>query len=80
MHLVRYQGNLLKVHEKINFEPEELIFQRWLSLFEETAKNFFDSNDLKKICLKARMIGGTLFGRLNETDLEVPGFPPSDFF
>ena len=75
-----YKGNLLKVHQKLDTELNEKLFREWLTLFESAAGKHFKNSELKKICLKARMIGGTLFGRIHETQLEVPGFPPSDLF
>ena len=75
-----YKGNPLlihqKLHEKTPFTEEQ--FTRWLSLFEETANEFFEGKELKAIKRKARMIGGTLYGRLLDRELEVPGFNAFD--
>ena len=71
-----YKGNPLLIHQKLH-EKEVLTesqFKRWLELFESTADDFFQDKELKSIKRKARMIGGTLYGRLLEKDLEVPGF------
>ena len=72
-----YKGNPLLVHQKLHekFPLTEEMFVRWLNLFEETLKEFLGEG-AKKAIIKARIIGGTLFGRLMEKDLEVPGFPP----
>ena len=71
-----YKGNPLlihqKLHEKSPFTEEQ--FSRWLSLFETTAEGYFEGKELKAIKRKARMIGGTLYGRLLAKELEVPGF------
>lgn len=71
-----YKGNPLLIHQKLHekeaFSEEQ--FNRWLSLFEETADKFFEGKELKGIKRKARMIGGTLYGRLLDKELEVPGF------
>ena len=76
-----YKGNPLLIHQKLENGINEENFIRWLTLFEETANDFFEDKELKKICLKARMIGGTLYGRIiNNGNLEIPGFPPADMF
>ena len=72
-----YKGNPLLVHQKLHQRDEmtEAMFKRWLELFEITMKKFLGEG-AKQAIVKARIIGGTLFGRLLEKDLEVPGFPP----
>lgn len=73
-----YKGNPLLIHQKLH-EKEKLtekMFVRWLELFEFTMKEYI-GDDAGKAVVKARIIGGTLFGRiLDSPDLEVPGFPP----
>jgi hemoglobin len=71
-----YKGNLLKVHQRLNEETKlkDELFQRWMQLFEDSAQKYFSDTDLKKITLKARMISGTIFGRLTGGNLEVPGY------
>ncbi len=77
-----YKGNLLKVHQKLDEKtPLSLeAFQRWLKLFEFTATDYFNTADHQKLCLKARIVAGTLYGRINDLPLEVPKYPPTDLF
>ena len=72
-----YKGNPHLIHQKLHekFPLTEEMFQRWLELFEVTMKDFL-GDEAKKMIMKARIIGGTLYGRILEKDLEVPGFPP----
>lgn len=72
-----YKGNPLLVHQKLHDRDplNQEMFSRWLTLFESTMKEFL-GDDAKKAIIKARIIGGTLFGRLMNEELEVPGFPP----
>ena len=73
-----YKGNPLEIHRRLHskspFTEEQ--FVRWLGLFEQVAKDYFVGDDLKSIKQKSCMIGGTLYGRLLDKDLEVPGFNP----
>jgi hemoglobin len=77
-----YKGNLLKIHQKLDEKwPLSLEhFQRWLKIFEFTAGDYFDDADFKKLCLKARIVAGTLYGRIHNLPLEVPQYPSSDLF
>ena len=72
-----YKGNPLLVHQKLHekFPLAEEMFQRWLELFEKTMKEFL-GDDAKKALIKARIIGGTLYGRVLDKELEVPDYPP----
>lgn len=73
-----YKGNPHLIHQRLHEKSplSEKMFVRWLELFEETMKEFL-GDDSKKAIIKARIIGGTLFGRiLNDSSLEVSGFPP----
>ena len=72
-----YKGNPLLVHQKLHHRDplNEEMFAKWLILFESTMKEYL-GDEAKKAIIKARIIGGTLFGRLMDEELEVPGFPP----
>lgn len=75
-----YKGNPLEIHSRLHAkEPfTEEQFSRWLELFEKVAMDFYDGKDLVNLKRKARMIGGTLYGRLLDKELEVPGFNAFD--
>lgn len=73
-----YKGNPHLIHQRLHEKDPltEEMFKRWLELFEETMKEYL-GDEARKAIVKARIIGGTLFGRiLGNPDLEVPGFPP----
>lgn len=72
-----YKGNPHLIHQRLHEKDElcEQMFKRWLELFEQTMKEFF-GDEAKQAIVKARIIGGTLYGRILDKDLEVPGFPP----
>ena len=72
-----YKGNPLLVHQKLHEKDpmNEIMFKRWLELFEVKMKEHLGIA-AKPVIVKARIIGGTLFGRILNEELEVPGFPP----
>ena len=72
-----YKGNPLLIHQKLHERDPmtELMFKRWLELFETKMKEHL-GDSAKQAIVKARIIGGTLFGRVLNDELEVPGFPP----
>ena len=72
-----YKGNPLLIHQKLHEKDPltEEMFKRWLELFEAKIKEHM-GDDAKPAIVKARIIGGTLLGRILNAELEVPGFPP----
>ncbi|MCM8538387.1 MAG: group III truncated hemoglobin [Lentisphaeraceae bacterium] len=75
-----YKGNPLEVHKRLHSSSQftEEQFVRWLEIFEKIAKDFYEGKELTNLKRKARMIGGTLYGRLLDKELEVPGFNAFD--